>query len=212
MRITEYQMNIDWINSILVSVSMSVDCMTVGAMDGIRYPKLRKRRIFLLSFFFGFFQYLMPTLGYFVFYLIMKFSLNDLIIEKLDTFIPWIAFALLALLGIKNIIEWIKERKEKEKDEEIVIASSIPFKDIILQSIATSIDALCIGFVYSPLQYSALESQIVFLLIGGITFLLSSITTLTGKKIGRYLVKWAGLIAGIVFIGIGLKILLESFF
>lgn len=212
MRITEYQMNIDWINSILVSVSMSVDCMTVGAMDGIRYPKLRKRRIFLLSFFFGFFQYLMPTLGYFVFYLIMHFSLNDLIIEKLDTFIPWIAFALLALLGIKNIIEWIKERKEKEEDEEIVIASSIPFKDIILQSIATSIDALCIGFVYSPLQYSALESQIVFLLIGGITFLLSSITTLTGKKIGRYLVKWAGLIAGIVFIGIGLKILLESFF
>lgn len=212
MRITEYQMNIDWINSILVSVSMSVDCMTVGATDGIRYPKLRKRRIFLLSFFFGFFQYLMPTLGYFVFYLIMHFSLNDLIIEKLDTFIPWIAFALLTLLGIKNIIEWIKERKEKEEDEEIVIASSIPFKDIILQSIATSIDALCIGFVYSPLQYSVLESQIVFLLIGGITFLLSSITTLTGKKIGRYLVKWAGLIAGIVFIGIGLKILLESFF
>lgn len=205
-------MNIDWINSVLVSVSMSVDCMTVGATDGIKYPKLKKSRMFLLTFFFGFFQYLMPTLGYFVFYLIMKFSLNDRIIGKLDTFIPWIAFVLLALLGIKNIVEWVKERKEKEEDEEKEVSSSIHFKDIILQSIATSIDALCIGFVYSPLQYSILESQVVFLLIGGITFLLSSITTLTGKKVGKYLVKWAGLIAGIVFIGTGLKILLESFF
>lgn len=205
-------MNIDWINSVLVSVSMSVDCMTVGATDGIKYPKLKKSRIFLLTFFFGFFQYLMPTLGYFVFYLIMKFSLNDRIIGKLDTFIPWIAFVLLALLGIKNIVEWVKERKKKEEDEEKEVSSSIRFKDIIMQSIATSIDALCIGFVYSPLQYSILESQVVFLLIGGITFLLSSVTTLTGKKIGKYLVKWAGLIAGIVFIGIGLKILLVSFF
>lgn len=204
-------MNIDWLNTILVSISMSVDCMTVGATDGIREPAMKKRKLFLLTFLFGFFQYLMPTIGFFILYFILRYGLGDNVTSKIETYIPWIAFTLLSLLGIKNIIEWIKERHEKKENTETETEpKTLKPSDMILQSIATSIDALCIGFVYSPLQYSILESQIIFLVIGAVTFILSSLTTLFGKKIGNYLIRWAGLIAGIVFIGIGLKILLEG--
>ncbi len=67
-------MNIDWVNTILVSISMSVDCMTIGATDGIKEPGMKKRKLFLLSFLFGFFQYLMPTIGFFILYFILKFK------------------------------------------------------------------------------------------------------------------------------------------
>lgn len=205
-------MNIDWLNTFLVAVSMSVDCMTVGATDGIKEPNMKKRKILLLSFFFGLFQYLMPTIGYFIFYLVVNYGLSESITQQMEKFVPWIAFTLLAALGIKNILEWFKERKEKKeegKEEEI---KELKFTGILVQSVLTSIDALCIGFVYSPLQNSILESQIIFLIIGVVTWILSFLTTVFGKKIGKYLLEWAELIAGIVFVAIGLKILLESFF
>ena len=205
-------MNIDWLNTFLVAVSMSVDCMPVGATDGIKEPNMKKRKILLLSFFFGLFQYLMPTIGYFIFYLVVHYGLSESITQQMEKFVPWIAFTLLAALGIKNIIEWFKERKEKKeegKEEEI---KELKFTGILVQSVLTSIDALCIGFVYSPLQNSILESQIIFLIIGAVTWILSFLTTVFGKKIGKYLLEWAELIAGIVFVAIGLKILLESFF
>lgn len=205
-------MNIDWLNTFLVAVSMSVDCMTVGATDGIKEPNMKKRKILLLSFFFGLFQYLMPTIGYFIFYLVVNYGLSESITQQMEKFVPWIAFTLLATLGIKNILEWFKERKEKKeegKEEEI---KELKFTGILVQSVLTSIDALCIGFVYSPLQNSILESQIIFLIIGVVTWILSFLTTVFGKKIGKYLLEWAELIAGIVFVAIGLKILLESFF
>lgn len=211
-------MGIDWLNTILVSVSMSVDCMTVGATDGIKEPNMDKRKLFLLTAFFGLFQYAMPTIGYFIFYFVVNYGLSQTVTEKMDKYIPWVAFVLLAFLGVKNIIEWIKEKLEEKKEKDNPdsegreeVAKPLDFKNIILQSIATSIDALCIGFVYSPLDYSIGQSQLIFGIIGVITFVLSSITTLTGKKVGKYLVKWAGLIAGLVFIGIGLKILIESY-
>lgn len=207
---------IDWVNTILVSISMSVDCMTVGATDGIKEPNMKKSKIFLLTFFFGLFQYLMPTIGYFIFYFVVNYGLSETVTEKMTTYVPWIAFILLSLLGIKNIFEWVKEKVEEKKHKENQEDNneqikSLNLPNMLIQGVATSIDALCIGFVYSPLEYDILNSQLIFLTIGVVTFVLSSITTLTGKKVGKYLINWAGLIAGIVFIAIGLKILLEHY-
>lgn len=208
-------MGIDWLNTIMVSVSMAVDCMTVGATDGLEEPGMKKRKSFLIAFFFGFFQFLMPTIGYFIFYLIYHNGLNQDIRDNLEHIIPWIAFALLGLLGIKNIIEWVIEfrktkQEEKEGKEHEQVHKVLSFGGIIVQSIATSIDALCIGFVYSPVQYEIPQAMLVFGVIGVTTALLSFITITFGKHLGDKLEKWAGLIAGIVFIAIGLKILLEG--
>lgn len=209
---------IDWVNTIFVSISMSVDCMTVGATDGIKEPNMKKSKIFLLTFFFGLFQYLMPTIGYFIFYFVVNYGLSENVTTKMQTYVPWIAFVLLSLLGIKNIFEWVKEKIEEKKqsedekgDDKEEQPKSLNLPNMLIQGVATSIDALCIGFVYSPLEFDILNSQLIFMTIGIVTFVLSSITTLTGKKVGKYLINWAGLIAGLVFIAIGLKILLEHY-
>ena len=177
--------------------------MTIGATDGIQEPDMKLRKSLLIAFFFGLFQGVMPVIGYFIGY---GFK------GVLEKYIPWIAFALLTFLGIKNIVEWIKERKEEKteatEEKEVKEVKKLTLPTILLQSVATSIDALSIGFVY--LDYEIFDAMMVFLLIGVVTFILSFIALLLGKKIGSFLEKWAGLLAGIVFLIIGIKILLEG--
>lgn len=166
---------------------------------------MKKRKIFFIAFIFGLFQGLMPTIGYFVGY---NFK------EQLETYIPWIAFSLLTLLGLKNIIEWIKDRIKQKKEKETPLEAKeekkhiLTIPNILVQGVATSIDALALGFVY--LNYTVTNAMIVFSVIGIVTFLLSLLTIFLGKEIGGWLENWSGLIAGVVFIAIGLKILLES--
>ena len=190
---------IDWINTMTVSVSMAVDCMTIGAADGVQHPEMKKRKIFFLSFIFGLFQGSMPIIGYFI-----GFSFRD----ALEKYIPWIAFGLLSLLGIKSIVSWIIERVKKKKGEEEEEKKELTIPTILLQGIATSIDALCIGFIY--LSYPIPEAMLVFGIIGAVTFALSVLATFLGRLLGKFLENWAELISGICFILVGLKILLES--
>jgi putative Mn2+ efflux pump MntP len=191
----------NFIDVALVSLSMSADSMTVGATDGICEPNMSKVKLFLISTTFGFFQFAMPVIGYFIGY-----SWKN----QLEAYIPWIAFALLTLLSLKSIIEWIKERKETKNNPDGVgeVCKRLTPLEILTQGIATSIDALCIGFVY--LDQSITDAMLIFGIIGISTFCLSLLTTFLGKKIGNKLIKWAGLVAGIVFFATGLKILLEG--
>lgn len=190
---------IDWIDCILTSISMSVDAMTVNATNGLTEKNMSKLKMILISLSFGIFQFVMPTIGYFIGY-----SFKD----ELENLIPWIAFALLLLLGIKSFIDWFKEFRARKKDEEEIKEKKISLLDIFVQSVATSIDALCIGFVY--LSYSISNALIVFMIIGIVTFTLSFLCVFLAKQIAGPLEKWAGLIASIVFIAIGIKILLEG--
>lgn len=191
----------DWLNVILVSISMAVDCMTIGATNGIQEPNIKKWKIFFIAGVFGVFQALMPTIGYFIGY-----AFKDV----LSKYIPWIAFALLTILGLKNIIEWFidkfKEGKEEKNEKKEV--KELTVLNILVQGVATSIDALSLGFVY--LEYSIANALLVFLIIGLVTFTLSLLAIILGKKIGKWLINWAGLIAGVVFIIIGIKILLDG--
>lgn len=204
-------MGINWLNTFLVSCSMAIDCMSVGAADAINEPAMKKRKAVLIAFFFGLFQFLMPLIGYLIFYIVIHYGLGEDVTETLDRYIPWIAFALLSFLGIKSIVSWILERR-KEKTGEEVEAPVLSIGGIIFQAIATSIDALCIGFVYSPLEYDFGPAILIFGIIGGVTFLLALLALLLGRKIGDKFERWAGLIAGVAFIAIGLKILLEGIF
>jgi len=191
----------NFIDVALVSLSMSADSMTVGATDGICEPNMSKVKLFLIPTTFGFFQFAMPVIGYFIGY-----SWKN----QLEAYIPWIAFALLTLFSLKSIIEWIKERKETKNNPDGVgeVCKRLTPLEILTQGIATSIDALCIGFVY--LDQSIPDAMLIFGIIGISTFCLSLLTTFLGKKIGNKLIKWAGLVAGIVFFATGLKILLEG--
>ena len=188
---------LDWFNIVLTSLSMSVDAMTVSAVDSIQEKNMKKIKSILIALVFGLFQFIMPIIGYFIGY-----SFKDI----LEAYIPWIAFSLLTLLSIKSLIDWIKDRKKKDEGEEV--NKKISILEILVQGISTSIDALCIGFVYLNLNIA--NAMIVFSIIGITTFLLSLLTSIFGNLLANKLEKWAGLIAAIVFLAVGLKILIEG--
>ena len=196
---------IDWVNASLTSVSMAVDAMTVNATNGLKEKNMPIWKMIVLSLVFGIFQGCMPIAGYFI-----AFALKDYI----EPYIPRIAFSLLTILAIKSFVEWIKDFLKVKKEgcptceEEKENKKKIGPATVIIQAIATSIDALCIGFVYSNLIIE--EALLVFGLIGIVTFVLSFICIILAKIVACKLEKWAGLIASIVFLAVGLKILLEG--
>lgn len=189
---------IDWVNTVSISVSMSLDACSVNAANGIKEENIKPIKLILISLCFGVAQFLMPLIGYLVG---LSFK------QYIESFIPWIAFGLLLLLSIKSLIDWIKEIKQKN-EEEVKKEKRIKISEILIQTVATSIDALCIGFVYidSPIT----EALIIFTVIGLITWALSFLTGFFSKYLSKLLNKWSGLIASIVFFAIGLKILLEG--
>ena len=182
----------------LVSLSMAADAMTVNATNGISEKNINIKKLLFAALVFGIMQFLMPVIGYFIGFNFQK---------QLELYIPWIAFSLLLLLGIKSIISFIRDLL-KSKEEGVKEIKKVTIPTILVEGIATSIDALCIGFVYLNLPLS--QAMLTFGIIGITTFVLSFITGLTGKLIGDKLEKYASLISGIIFIAVGLKILLEG--
>ena len=191
------------LQTLLISVSMAVDTMCVGASDGIKESKMKVSKALFIAFVFGVFQGVMPTIGYFAGYIIKDY---------VSKYIPWIAFGILLFLGLKSIIEaavdMVKERRNGSKCDVSSEGYKIGIGEILLQGVATSIDALTIGFIYT--NESIGDALLTFLIIGIVTFGLSFLTTLLGKKIGCKLEKIAPFIAGIVFIGMAINFLVEA--
>ena len=193
-------MNVDILTMILTSVSMSVDAMTVNATNGLEEKTIKQGKMVFLSFLFGIFQFGMPVLGYFV---------GQTFEQYVSAYIPWIGFGLLMLLGIKSLVDWIKETVERKKGgSEEPREKEIGVGKMLVEAIATSIDALCIGFAYMWLPIG--EVMLFFGVIGITTFILSYLSILLAKWLAKWLQNWAGLLAVAVFMGIAIKILLEG--
>ena len=193
-------MNVDILTMILTSVSMSIDAMTVNATNGLEEKTIKQGKMVFLSFLFGLFQFGMPVLGYFV---------GQTFEQYVSAYIPWIGFGLLMLLGIKSLVDWIKETVERKKGgSEEPREKEISVGRMFVEAIATSIDALCIGFAYMWLPIE--EAMLFFGVIGITTFILSYLSILLAKWLAKWLQNWAGLLAAAVFMGIAIKILLEG--
>ena len=193
-------MNVDILTMILTSVSMSIDAMTVNATNGLEEKTIKQGKMVFLSFLFGLFQFGMPVLGYFV---------GQTFEQYVSAYIPWIGFGLLMLLGIKSLVDWIKETAERKKGgSEEPREKEISVGRMFVEAIATSIDALCIGFAYMWLPIG--EAMLFFGVIGITTFILSYLSILLAKWLAKWLQNWAGLLAAAVFMGIAIKILLEG--
>ena len=155
---------IDWVNASLTSASMAVDAMTVNATNGLKEKNMPIWKMIVLSCLFGTFQFGMPVVGYFI---------GTAFKEYIEDAIPWIAFGLLTLLAIKSLVEWIKDfRKIKKEGCQVCKEAETPKKigpgTAIVQAIATSIDALCIGFVYLyPFKHYFASDNLDFVLIYG---------------------------------------------
>jgi putative Mn2+ efflux pump MntP len=181
---------------VLIGFSLAMDAFAVSVSSGISIKDLRVFHALRASFSFALFQFAMPVAGW---YLGMAFA------AYIQVFDHWVAFGLLALIGGKMLFEALKEKKEKEgtggRCRDI---RSLPC--LFLLSLATSIDALAVG-----LSFSLLGRGIWFpaLLISVITFAVCLTGFEFGRHIGVLLEKRAGMLGGLILIGIGIKILLE---
>jgi len=175
---------------LIVSISLAMDAFSVSIGQGIIHKTNRLRLAFRASCSFGLFQILMPFIGWII-------GNNIKGIEEYD---HWFAFALLNVVGGKMIFESIKDASKRKA------LPLLGFIELIILSIATSIDALIVGFSLSLLRIPLILPIFMF---GLITFLFSFIGILLGNKMGKLLGNKAEIFGGILLIGIGAKILLE---
>lgn len=183
----------DIITIVLIAFGLSMDAFAVSVTNGATLKKAGIKEALRIGGFFGFFQALMPLLGW-----LMGVKFQNYI-TRVD---HWIAFLLLAVIGGKMVYETLTDKEECDEDVE----KTLDNKTLFMLAIATSIDALAVGVSFAFLEVSILNSIII---IGIITFVLCFIGVLIGKKCGELLKRNAELIGGIVLILIGIKILSE---
>ena len=193
----------DWrllfLNSIFLGFGLALDAFSVSVADAMANPDMKKSRKISIAFTFAFFQMLMPLSGWFCVRTIAdKFSL-------FQKAIPYIAFILLAYIGLKMVIE--SRKGEEEKDEG---AAVLTFATLMVQGIATSIDALSVGFAIA--DYSSLEALTSTLIIGATTLIICIFGLQVGKKVGKAFSDKATLFGGCILIIIGLEIFIKGVF
>jgi putative Mn2+ efflux pump MntP len=183
--------NVDLISLLLIALGLSADCFAVSLSGSIAMKTLSWFQLLRASFSFGFFQAGMTFLGW---------LLGRSIVDFIGSFDHWLAFALLGFIGGKMLWESFHSREKEEQQTDFTKGLML-----LTLSIATSIDALAVG-----LSFAFLEGNIGIssLIIGVMSFLVSIIGALLGRKAGKIIGKRAETIGGLILIGIGLRILL----
>ena len=191
------------INSLLLGVGLAMDAFSVSIANGIVESGMRKRRMLLIAGIYAVFQFLMPMLGW-----LLVTTLEE-IFTKFSILIPWIALVLLLFIGGKMIVEAILEKKNGRKTDEDQV-TKLTFKTLIVQGIATSIDALSVGFTIA--DYSFMRAFAASIIIGIVTLVICLIGLIFGKKIGSKISSIATIIGGIILIVIGIEIFVKGVF
>ena len=188
------------ITAIGLGAGLAMDACAVSMSNGLANPKMKISKICLIAGFFGVFQILMPIIGYLSVTLLSD-ALGESFTTMFSYLVPWIALTLLLILGIKMIVEGIKEGKHKEeKVEEKVLTIGT----LLVQASATSIDALSVGVIYGNVNH--FKAYITFLIVGIVTFFISFASVFIGKKFGTIFENKATIAGGIILCAIGLEI------
>lgn len=183
-----------FIELFLIGVGLSMDAFAVAVCKGLSMQRLRKDRAAVIALFFGVFQAAMPLIGWF---------LGSRFASHIQQYDHWIAFFLLLWIGISMIRE---SRGGEEEDVCGEDAARLDLKELLMLSVATSIDALAVGITFAFLEVSILPAVS---LIGVTTFVLSFIGVAVGSYFGGKYKSRAELLGGVILIAIGAKILLE---
>ena len=181
----------DFIPIFFIALSLSTDCFAVALSFSIAQKVLHPLQVLRTSFSFGFFQFLMPVLGWLG---------GRTIVSIISAYDHWVAFGLLAVVGGRTVWEGLHGGDEHESTD---ISKGFT---LLTLSIATSIDALAVGLSFALLEINILTSSII---IGITCFLVSVSGFVLGRWVGEILGKRAKLAGGLVLVGIGIKILIE---
>ncbi len=183
-------------NSILLGIGLAMDAFSVSLANGLNEPKMKKRKMCAVAGMFALFQALMPLFGYICVHTIVKYF------SSFEKVVPVIALVLLCFIGGKMIIDCFKHKGEDEE------CPSVGFWALVVQAIATSIDALSVGFTIADYNFS--QALLAALIIAVVTFVICTVGILIGKKAGTKLSGKAGLLGGAILIFIGIEIFVTS--
>ena len=181
---------------VLLAFALAMDCFTVSVVCGVIVRRCRAGLMLRVAFLFGFFQALMPFIGW---------ALTSRFESYLEAVDHWIAFGLLAIIGVEMIMDAFKKEEDKTIDP-------YTFKSQILLAIATSIDALAIGISFACTGYSSIGQMWLPLgLIGAVSFIMSLIGFWLGVRFGDTVTRRIKpeILGGVILIGIGVRILVE---
>ncbi len=188
-----------YFNSCMLGVGLAMDAFSVSLANGLNDPKMSKRRMSGIAGVFAGFQFLMPMIGWICVSTIAQYF------TAFQKFIPWIALILLGYIGGKMLFEGIKGGDEEEKSVEKLGISAL-----IVQGIATSIDALSVGFTIA--DYTLIKAVLACLIIGIVTFGICFFGLSIGKKAGTKLGDRAMILGGCILLFIGIEIFVTNFF
>ena len=182
-------------NSILFGVGLAMDAFSVSLANGLRYPQMKGRDMCRIAGTFGVFQTAMPLLGWLCVHTVAT------AFRAVDRFIPLVALLLLAYIGGHMIWEGLHHRAEEEAE------AAVGLRSLLLQGLATSIDALSVGFTIASYTWSMALGAAG--LIGAITFLLCLLGLRLGRFLGSRVLRQSCIIGGIILIAVGLEIFLS---
>jgi len=202
-------------NSILLGVGLAMDAFSVSIANALNEPDMPKARMCKISGVYSFFQFIMPMIGWICVHTIVVYF------SSFQVFIPWIALILLAFIGGNMIVEYIRDSKEKAdettdetsdttKDQISSNGKNLTLSLLIVQGIATSIDALSVGFTIA--DYGFLMAFIASVIIAVVTFFICMGGLFIGRSIGGKLASKANLLGGCILIAIGLEIFIKGVF
>ena len=186
-------------NSILLGVGLAMDAFSVSLANGLHEPGMKSGRMCKIAGAFAFFQALMPLVGWICVHSIVQWF------HAFEAFIPWIALALLLFIGGHMLMEGLKhENDENGKNEQ----AGVGFTVLMVQGVATSIDALSVGFTIA--EYGLLMALVCSLIIAAVTFVICMAGLIIGKKFGTKLSDKASILGGVILIIIGLEIFITG--
>lgn len=186
-------------NSALLGVGLAMDAFSVSLANGLNDPKMRKSRMGLIAFTFAFFQAAMPLIGWICVHTVVEYF------KSFEKFVPWIALVLLCYIGGSMIIDGIKNKDEANEN-----VKKLTFITLMVQGVATSIDALSVGFTIA--SYNFLMALVSAVIIAFVTFVICVIGIAIGKKFGTKLSNKATIFGGIILILIGIEIFVTGIF
>ena len=188
------------ITSALLGVGLAMDAFSVSLANGLADRDMKIGRMLVIAGTFAGFQFAMPMIGW-VFVHTAESKL-----EWFSTLVPWIALLLLLYIGGKMLKEGIEENRDPKGGEQEQVGAG----DLIMQGIATSIDALSVGFTIAA--YSLLQALSASLIIGVVTLFICLAGLRIGRKLGTVLAGKASILGGVILIGIGLEIWIRGVF
>lgn len=187
------------ITSLGLGVGLAMDACAVSMANGLNEPEMKTGKAVLSAVTFALFQAAMPMIGWVCAHTItQKFTV-------VDAFVPYVALALLGFIGGKMLYDGIKHKGEQEENDK-----KLTIKVLLMQAVATSIDALSVGLARA--DYTIGEILLCVALVSTVTFALTFPSTFIGKKFGTKLGNKAEILGGCILIAIGIEIFVTGVF